>query len=222
MLKEIFHCLYHAPHTLSLVKNLPRAQLYEKLMEKGEAIGMAEWRASLVNDLQGLVLEIGCGTGLMFQYYPENVKVVALEYDPEFLELAIPKAQKTYGRIRLIRADGEKLPLQSHIFDAVIIVLVLCSVPSTETVLGEVRRVLKPGGELRLIEHVRSPKPVSGFFMDLFNGLWLKINRHGCHMNRRTEELLQQNGFKLQIVRPFKILTPGIPSFPLRWMIAKP
>lgn len=181
---------------------------------------MALRRASLLENLHGDVLEIGCGTGLMFPYYPDEICLAAVELIPDFLELAKSRARKSDARISLFHSDGSHLPFSEKRFDFVIFGLVLCSVNSVADVLRETRRVLKPGGEIRLIEHVRSARPLHGAMMDAVNPLWKFLNRQNCHLNRRTESLLEENGFRITEIKAFKIFSPGMPAFPMRWMQA--
>lgn len=222
MLKEILHFAFHASGTITLKRKLSQAELYETLVQRSEKAGMAQWRSSLVETVKGDVLEIGCGTGIMFEHYRNRVRLAAIEFDPEFLEIAKGRAESSPHRILLSLSDGQVLPFSDAAFDYVVIALVLCSVPSIEAVLSEVYRVLKPRGELRLIEHVRSHRQLSGRVMDVLNPLWLKLNGQGCNMNRNTEFLLEQNGFNLKEVKRFKIFTAGTPTFPKRWIRAAP
>lgn len=222
MLKEVLHFLAHAPKTLSLSLKLPHPEFYDTLMLRADDRGMAAWRTALAADLRGEVLEIGCGTGLMFPYYPQSIRLSAVELVPEFLELAIQRAAKSPAQISLLVGDGLELPFAGGRFDNVIFGLVLCSVASVPKVLSETHRVLKPTGEIRLIEHVRSEHRLSGTLMDLMNPLWLALNGQGCNLNRQTETLLLENGFSITEVLPFQIFSPGIPAFPMRWMRAVP
>lgn len=222
MLKEIFHFLYHAPGTLALTRHLSHAELYDTLMVRGDQAGFAEWRHSLTADISGRVLEVGVGTGLMFPHYPGQVHLSALELNSEFLHLAKNRLSDSTAKIDLLLSDGATLPFTANAFDFVVFALVLCSVESVERVLAEVRRVLKPTGEVRLIEHVRSTGPISGFLMNLFNPLWLALNQQGCNMNRPTVELLQRSGFVITEVKLFKFFVPGVPAFPMRWIKCLP
>jgi ubiquinone/menaquinone biosynthesis C-methylase UbiE len=108
------------------------------------------------------------------------------------------------------------LPFDGGRFDAVMVALVLCSVTSAPEVLREIARVVRPGGQVRLIEHVRSEDPVAGRLMDLIDPIWLRLNGQGCHLNRRPEALLCEAGFTLREVRPFQVFTLGLPAFPMR------
>lgn len=218
MLKEITHFLFHAPRSIALNAKLPHAEFYDTIMLRGDEAGMADWRSSLVEDIKGQVLEIGCGTGLMFSHYNHQVNLMALELKPEFMNLAKSRANTASAKIDLCLGNATMLPFSREAFEYVVCALVLCSVSSVVQVLSEIRRVLNPGGEVRLIEHVRSTKRLSGALMHVFNPLWLMLNNQGCNMNRRTETLLEQNGFILKEVKSFKVFAPGLPAFPMRWI----
>ncbi len=222
MIREILHFAVHAPKTLALSKRLSQPELYDALMLEAEKLGLGQWRSSLVKDLEGDILEIGCGTGLMFPHYKGNVRLVATEFASDFLELAKARIATMTEGLTLALSDGQQLPFNSETFDCVVIALVLCTVPSPELVIAETRRVLKKGGQIRLIEHVRSPRALSGFLMKTFNPLWLGLNKQGCNMHRQTEALLEQCGISLEEVRPFKVFVPGMPAFPMRWIKARP
>ncbi len=222
MLKEVAHFLSHAPATLRLKAQHPQEDLYDLLMARSDEAGFAHHRSALAEGLRGRVLEVGCGTGLMFSHYPADVVVDAIETDDAFLAKARVRAGQSTASINLHTGRVESLPFEDSAFDAVVISLVLCSVQDVPTALSEVRRVLRPGGEVRLIEHVRSDDPVSGFFMDLLNPVWLHLNGQGCHMNRRTEAVLRENGFELRDVSAFQIFADGLPAFPMRRFTAVP
>ena len=119
---------------------------------------------------------------------------------------------------KVARAEG--LPFEDGSFDAVVSATVLCSVQSVEQTLSEVKRVLKPGGQFRLIEHVKSDRAVAGALMVAFNPLWQALNRQGCNMNRATEASLRSAGFTLLEVEPFQVFAPAFPPFPIRWIKA--
>ena len=182
--------------------------------------GAAAWRASLVADLEGDVLEIGCGTGLMFAHYKRGVRLMATDPDEDFLRRAEERAKRSEAEVLFKVAPGESLPFEGASFDAVVSATVLCSVQSVEQALAEVKRVLRPGGQFRLIEHVKSDRPVAGALMDAFNPLWRAMNRQGCNMNRATEASLRSAGFTLLKVEPFQIFLPVFPAFPTRWIQA--
>jgi len=222
MLREIAHSVAGLPLAIRLKAKLPRAELYDEVMSRGEAAGMATWRRELVQGLSGQVLEVGAGTGLMFPHYPEALEVTALEPDETFLALARPRAAAARARVSLVPGTVESLPFDAGRFDAIVVSLVLCSVPSVSRALREIARVLRPGGEVRLIEHVRSPRPVAGALMSLFDPIWLHLNAQGCHMSRDTEASLRSAGYDLLDVQPFQVFSPGLPAFPMRFIRAVP
>lgn len=207
----------HAPATLALKNRVPQAELYATLIERADAAGLSEWRARLVAGLSGRIVEIGCGTGSMFRHY-RDVDVIGIEPDPEFAARARRAAS---NRITVVEASGEALPLADASVDAAILALVLCSVPSVDDVLREVVRVVRPGGELRLIEHVRSERRIAGMLMDLANPLWLRVNGQGCRMNRDPLPAIERVGFSIQRVEPFQIWAAGLPAFPMRLILTR-
>lgn len=127
----------------------------------------------------GSILEIGAGTGVNFKFYPKCRHAVASEISRQMIEIARPKA----GEIALIQADAQTLPFPTDLFDAVFATLVFCSVPDPARGFAEIRRVLKPGGQLILIEHVR-PDGLLGYAFDAVNVLTTVIIED--HFNRRT------------------------------------
>jgi ubiquinone/menaquinone biosynthesis C-methylase UbiE len=108
------------------------------------------------------------------------------------------------------------LDFADNTFDAVVFGLVLCSVPSVSRVLGEAFRVLRDGGRLRALEHVRSEAVVSGFLMNVTDRLWLRLNKQGCHWNRNPIGEIQAAGFHVDDVMAFKRFDTVMPAFPMR------
>lgn len=213
MLRELGHFMWHAPSALRLKSKLPQHELYETLMKRMDDAGFAEQRAALVGDLTGDILELGSGTGNMFPYYAANARVTAIEPDDNFAQLSHAKATPN---ITVVKGAGESVPYPDASFDAVVLSLVLCSVASEASVLGEVRRVLRPGGRLRLIEHVRSQKRVAGWLMNRTDGIWFRLNGQGCHMNRNPLPAISEAGFAIEQVTDFQIFSGGLPAFPMR------
>jgi ubiquinone/menaquinone biosynthesis C-methylase UbiE len=131
-----------------------------------------------------------------FQHYPMGARVIATEPDPYMLERARQRVAKASASIDLRQVSADALPFRDGAFDFVVSTLVLCSVQSPRKVLSEIKRVLKPGGELRLYEHVRYRNPVGGFAQDAITPLWKWIGA-GCHPNRDTERSVRQAGFEV-------------------------
>jgi len=216
MLKEIAHFVRHAPEVLAMQKKYSRAEFADALNTKVDEQGFAEVRRELLEGLSGRVLEVGCGTGSMFRYYPGNVEIDAIEPEADFRELALAKAAASGGRVRAGAGDGMHLAFPGGTFDAVVLGLVLCSVPSVERVVSEALRVLKPGGKLRALEHVKSDRPVGGAVMDATNWFWLALNKQGCNWNRNPLPLIEAAGFVVDDVRAFQRFDTVLPAFPMR------
>jgi len=216
MIKEIAHFLRNTPEVMRLQKQHPRAEFVDLWSAKVDAQGYAEVRRELVGDLSGRVLEIGCGTGAMFEYYGDGVELDAIEPDQDFLTLAVAKAGKAAARVRATAGDGTSLTFPDGTFDAVVLGLVLCSVPSVEHVLAEAFRVLRGGGRLRALEHVRSEGAIAGFLMDAANPLWLRLNGQGCNWNRRPLSQIKAAGFWVDDVRAFQRFDTIAPAFPMQ------
>jgi len=135
------------------------AVLYRSTGWLGDRAGFAARRRRLLADAEGAVVEIGAGTGLSFRHYPAGIEVVATEPDPHMLKAARKAARKAKVKLTLQQAPAEALPLGDGSVDTVVSILVLCSVPDQAAALAEANRVLKPGGRLLLLEHVRAADP---------------------------------------------------------------
>lgn len=216
MLKEIAHFVFHAREVMRLQRQHARAEFVEALTTRADAQGYAEVRRELVTDLTGRVLEIGCGTGSMFDYYGRAVDLTAIEPEEDFLALAAKKAAKAAVKIHVARGDGMNLDFGDGTFDAVVLGLVLCSVPSVERVLAEAFRVLKGGGRLRALEHVRSERAIAGLLMDAANPLWLKLNDQGCNWNRDPIARIEAAGFRIDDMQAFQRFDTLLPAFPMK------
>jgi len=212
MLRELIHLARHAPGVLALKRRLDQVELYETLMERGDAAGLRAKRRALVGDLRGDVLEIGCGTGMMFEHYGEGAGVRGVEIDERFLERARRRATRS---IEPVLGDAQALPFPDDSFDAVAACLVFCSIPDAERALGEAKRVLRPGGELRLLEHVVSDRAIPRALMHAADPVWLHLNEQGCHMNRDTFALVRAVFPDAEITERFQIFSAGLPAFPM-------
>ena len=216
MFKEIGHFIRNGKEVSRLQKEHPRAEFSDLMMTKADTQGYADVRRELVGDLTGRVLDIGCGTGTMFEYYDARARVEAIEPEEDFLALAVSKAASYSGRIHVARGNGMELPFEAGSFDAVVLGLVLCSVPSVKTVLAEAFRVLRDGGQLRALEHVRSEEAFAGFLMDVTNPVWLRLNKQGCRWNRNPISEIEAAGFEIDEVTKFKRFDTVMPAFPMR------
>jgi ubiquinone/menaquinone biosynthesis C-methylase UbiE len=137
------------------------------------------------------VLEVGAGTGMNFPHYPHGTSGVASELSCEMLKIAGTKERGL--RVSLIQCNAESLPFADSSFDAAFATLVFCSIPSPERALAEIRRVVRPGGIVALLEHVR-PKNLLGPVFDLINLVTVPL--FDDHFNRRTSEAALRAGLK--------------------------
>lgn len=173
---------------------------YDCLMRQAERGRLANWRREVVGPAEGTVLEIASGTGLNFPYYRGGATVTATEPDIAMLEIARQRAREAEIAITLIAADAQALPFRAHTFDTVVVGLGLCTIPSPAKALAEIRRVLRPTGVARLLEHVRVDRPIAGRLQDILTPLWSRI-AGGCRLNERTVETVRRSGFQIDEVR---------------------
>ncbi len=217
MIREIYFFFRHGPKIQKLQKELGPVEFMKKMSKELATDGLAKYRASLVGDLEGDILEIGTGTGATFTYYNPKAKVTAIEPDDELRAAAEEAAKSVEVEIQVLPGAGEALPFEDASFDVVSASQVLCSVASASKTLEEFKRVLRPGGQICLMEHVRSEHWLAGPLMNLFNPIWLRVNKVGCNWNRRTVEDVQNAGFVIRSVEPYKIYSPAAPAvFPGR------
>ena len=158
----------------------------------------SNWRAGLVQNLDGDVLEIGVGSGANLLYYREASQVWAIEPDAKAAEKASAVARQSGIPTTVKVAAAEELPFPDARFDHVVSSLVFCSVTDPRVVLGEIRRVMKPGGTLHMVEHVR---PQTAWLAALFGAAtpyWSKV-AHNCHLDRATVDLLRTEGWSVTV-----------------------
>jgi ubiquinone/menaquinone biosynthesis C-methylase UbiE len=169
------------------------AAIYDRFSTGAENGAIGRRRAALLHDVRGDVLDLGAGTGANFPHFPEDARVVAVEPDPHMAKRAEPRLRPN---IELRRAPAERLPFADGSFDVAVVTLVLCSVDDLPGSLGELRRVLRPGGELRFIEHVRA-SGMGGRLQALVQPVYGRLSG-GCHLTRRTEQALADAGFRIE------------------------
>ncbi len=164
-------------------------------------------RAELVEGLSGRVLEVGAGNGINFRRYPPTVEeVVALEPEPYLRARAERAAAAAPVKVSVQPGLASPLEFEDQTFDGAVTSLVLCSVDDQAAALDELRRVLKPGGQLRFLEHVRSDRPGKARVQVALDrsGLWPAL-AGGCHASRNTITALETAGFLVQEVRTINV-----------------
>ena len=172
------------------------ASFYDLLMVPNDWLGLRRQRARLAEAATGRVLEIGTGTGLNLSHFTQATEVVAIDPDPHMLKRAARRVSQAPCPVRLEVLAGESMPFPSEDFDTVVISLTLCTIPDPAEALLEAGRVLKPGGSLIFLEHVRSPRPSTARFQDFITPYWRRI-AGGCHTNRETLDTIAANGFEI-------------------------
>ena len=158
----------------------------------------AKQRAKTVPLAQGSVLEIGIGSGLNLPFYdPSRVeRITGLDPSPEMWQLARERAEAAELPVEYVEGDAADMPLDRASFDTVLVTYTLCTIPDVAGALAEVRRVLRPGGELVFCEHGRSPDPGVRRWQERLNPIWRRMGG-GCELDRPIPSLLEDGGFTL-------------------------
>jgi len=164
--------------------------LYDAGMALMERTGFGRWRRWLAGGIGGRVLDLGCGTGRNLPLLDARARAVGVDPCRESLLAARPRAP----RAALVRARAEALPFRDGAFDTVVSGLVFCSVTDPSAGLAEVRRVLRSGGTLRMLEHVRARGRFAAWLQDRTQPAWTWLTG-GCHPNRETEAAVAAAGF---------------------------
>ena len=175
------------------------ALTYDRQLAKIEQAGLGELRQTLLADASGRVLEVGGGTGANLPFYGPDVESLTItEPEPSMLQRLERRVREQSPDTKVLRAPAEDLPFEDNMFDVAVSTLVLCGVDDQARALGELRRVLRPGGRLIFIEHVRSDEPGLARWQDRLNGLIRLVTC--CDCNRRTLDSIQAEGFKVTAV----------------------
>ncbi|MET8680339.1 methyltransferase domain-containing protein [Streptomyces sp. NPDC004647] len=174
--------------------------------------GVAAHRDELLDGLSGRVIEIGAGNGLNFAHYPATVsEVVAIEPERHLRQLAAAAALRSEVPVDVVPGAAEALPVKSEGFDAVVVSLVLCSVRDLPRSLGEIHRVLRPGGELRFYEHGRAQGRAMPLVQQALDRTVWPLLFGGCHTGRDTLAALRAAGFEVGTYRRLRVPDRGLP-----------
>jgi ubiquinone/menaquinone biosynthesis C-methylase UbiE len=186
------------------------AMTYDRQIAKTEEAGLRAFREGLLADAAGRVLEIGGGTGANLPFYGPAVESLTMtEPQPPMLRRLERRVREQAPAATVLRAPAEDLPFEDHTFDVAVSTLVLCGVDDQPRALRELRRVLRPGGRLLFIEHVRSGDPGTARLQDRMN--WLNRIVVCCDCNRPTLDSIQEAGFSVTQVEHTAL--PKAPKF---------
>jgi ubiquinone/menaquinone biosynthesis C-methylase UbiE len=177
------------------------AALYDPIGASMERRWMGGRRRRLLGGARGAVLEIGGGTGANLTHYRDVDRVTIAEPDPFMRHRIGPKLEDARVPVEVSAAGAEELPFPDGSFDTVVSTLVLCTVPDQESALDEVRRILRPGGRLLFIEHVRAAGSTARW-QDRLEPLWGRL-LGGCHPNRDTVLAIEEAGFEIETFESF-------------------
>lgn len=199
------------------------ARFYVRISAQADAHGGAEHRTRLLAGLTGAVIEIGAGNGRNFAHYPATVtQVLAIEPDDTLRAHAQQAARAAPVPVRVVTGHADALPTHDASFDAAVTSLVLCTVPDPGHALGEIQRVLRPGGQLRFYEHVRSASTPLALLQDAITPLWTRL-AGGCRPNRDTAAVIAANGFTIDAYERFSFSPAAyIPGFAHILGVARP
>ena len=197
------------------------AVIYEPLMQATEKGGNAARRAAVLAHARGTVVELGAGTGLNLSYYPPDVELVLTEPEPPMARRLLGRLQQSGRQAPVLQAPADRIPLPDSSVDTVVCTLVLCTVPDLDATLTEIRRLLRPDGQLLFIEHVAA-EPGSRLrrWQDRLERPWRRL-AHGCHTNRDTEYALRNAGFALAEIHHGQ-MEAELLLRPLTWGTANP
>jgi len=156
-----------------------------------------KWRKEVYEGMKGDVLEVGVGTGKNIPFYPLDAFVTGIDFSTNMLDRAKERLQKYPDKhARLLLMDAQNMEFEDNTFDGVITTCVFCSVPDPIKELKEIRRVVKPNGTVRMLEHMRSDQVMMGKMMDVINPL--VVNVVGANINRDTMHNLEIAGFTVK------------------------
>ena len=182
-----------------LENELYTARNYDRGMWLLEHTKLSGLRRQVVRQAVGDTLEIGAGTGANAAHYQPDVTVIATDLQAAHLSAAAEKAGRLNPELRytVVCADAQWLPFPDSSFDTILGTLVFCSIGRPELALSEIRRVLRPGGRLILLEHVRGRTPLTRRLTDWLHPVWFAL-QGVCHLNRDTAATVAAAGFTIQ------------------------
>jgi ubiquinone/menaquinone biosynthesis C-methylase UbiE len=171
------------------------------------------YRRRVIPMAEGRVLEIGVGSGLNLPFYGRNTeRVIGIDPSARLLGRARKAAVGSPVAVTLLECSAEAIPLENRSVDTVVSTWTLCTIPDVHRALGELRRVLKPGGRLLFIEHGRSPEPYVCRWQDRLTPVWRRV-AGGCHLNRAIGPMIEESGFEIVEMKTVYMTGPKLMTF---------
>jgi ubiquinone/menaquinone biosynthesis C-methylase UbiE len=187
---------------------LPR--LIDLAMRQGR---LTPYRNRVIGAATGRVLEIGIGSGLNLPFYNSAItQVFGLDPSRKLLEMARRAARRSSVPLETVEGSAEDIPLDDRSIDTVVTTWTLCSVPDARHGLAEMRRVLKPNGQLLFVEHGRAPEPHVQWWQHHLTPAWKHLSG-GCHLDRPISELIQNAGFRIERLDTGYMSRPKLMTF---------
>ena len=180
-----------------------------------KAPALSKLRSELIPFAKGKVLEIGLGSGLNLPHYRDISELIALEPSEELLALVQENSGEPKFPTEMLKASAEDIPLDSNTFDTVVMTWTLCSVTDPISALSEIKRVIKPGGNVIFAEHGQSPDENIRKWQRRINPVWSRI-AGGCQLNREIEILYESSGFKFKSIERGYIEGPKFATYNYR------
>jgi ubiquinone/menaquinone biosynthesis C-methylase UbiE len=172
--------------------------IYDRSLKATEEAGLRRMRGETLSEARGRTIELGAGTGANLDLYPAEVsELVLVEPDPHMLRQLRRKLAGSSRNAELVQSPAEHLPFEDSSFDTAVFTLVLCTVPDPTAALAEVSRVLRPGGRMLFIEHVRAEDPGLARWQDRLERPWRFLG-DGCHCNRDTVAAIEASPLTLE------------------------
>jgi ubiquinone/menaquinone biosynthesis C-methylase UbiE len=187
---------------------LPR--LLDLVMQQKQIV---PYRARIAGAASGRVLDVGIGSGLNLPFYGDRIeRVYGIDPSPELLRFAETRAARASVPVELLRGSGEALPFADQALDTVVLTFTLCTIVDPALALAEIRRVLRPDGQLLFAEHGRAPEPGVARWQDRLTPIWKRIGG-GCHLNRKPDDLVRSAGFDIETIEVAYMKGPRPMSF---------
>jgi ubiquinone/menaquinone biosynthesis C-methylase UbiE len=181
-------------------KQAPR---YDRNMALWDKILFGDGRRWVCSRARGEVLEVAIGTGRNLAFYPEGVRLTGIDLSPTMLQLARDRARELGIEVDLREGDAQDLPFPDESFDTVVCTLSLCNIPDARKAVAEMKRVLRPGGRLLLLDHVRAASGVVRAFQRVLEVVTVRLE--GEHLLRRPLDHVRAEGFRIEEQQRYKM-----------------